>query len=238
LTCNFVNAFFTHIPWIHSYTIMFILLYLPIYISDIFIFSSYIFVVIYECKTDGPDADRWSCLIQQAFYNGWKSIHGLKHQTVDNAYGMTMDIHGPTSVRANDLRVLGESNFIGRMVDLYDNEQVKVKIYGDSIYPHVENLTSSYRNHPNTPRQIQENHAYKSVRISIEWNYMVTGNTFTYLKNLDKLKVLHTTNCAQIYRACTLLRNCHVCLYGSISSTYFDLVLPHNMLERYMKLEV
>jgi hypothetical protein len=29
-------------------------------------------------RSDGPDSDRWSCLIQQAFYNGWKSIHGIK----------------------------------------------------------------------------------------------------------------------------------------------------------------
>jgi hypothetical protein len=101
---------------------------------------------------------------------------------------MTMDIHGPTSVRANDLRVLGESNFVHRMTNLFNEELIKVKIYGDSIYPHVDCLTSSFRNNRNTPRQILENHAFKSVRVSIEWNYMVTANTFTYLKNLDKLK--------------------------------------------------
>jgi hypothetical protein len=83
--------------------------------------------------TDGPDSDRWSCLIQQAFYNGWKSIHGLKHQTVDNAYGITMDIAGPTSVRANDLRVLGDSDMIERLNDLFAGEDVKYKIFGDSI---------------------------------------------------------------------------------------------------------
>ena len=34
----------------------------------------------------GANASRWDGTIRRAFYNGWKSIHGLKHQTVDNAY--------------------------------------------------------------------------------------------------------------------------------------------------------
>ena len=34
---------------------------------------------------EGTAAQRWDPLIQKAFYNGWKSIHGLKHQTVDCA---------------------------------------------------------------------------------------------------------------------------------------------------------
>ena len=151
---------------------------------------------------------------------------------------MTMDIDGPTSVRANDLRVLGNSGVVQRINALYADEQLKIKIYGDSIYPHYDCLTSSHRNRVNTARQIAENHAYKSVRVSIEWNYGVTANTFAYLKNLDKLKVLHTNHVVKIYRTCTLLRNIHVCLYGSISSHYFNLTIPNDMLERYMRVNV
>lgn len=60
-------------------------------------------------RGDGPDAERWECNIQRAFYNGWKSIHGLKHQTVDTAHGFTVSMYGPTSVRRNDLKLLGLS---------------------------------------------------------------------------------------------------------------------------------
>ena len=42
----------------------------------------------------GENAERWDPNIQKAFYNGWKSIHGLKHQTMDVAYGMTVDMYG------------------------------------------------------------------------------------------------------------------------------------------------
>ena len=47
----------------------------------------------------GANSARWDQTIQEAFYNGWKSIHGLKHQTVDNAFGCTVDMCGPTSLR-------------------------------------------------------------------------------------------------------------------------------------------
>jgi len=151
---------------------------------------------------------------------------------------MTIDIDGPTSVRLNDLRLLGDSGLVQRFNMLYANEPLQPLIYGDSIYPHIDCLTSSHRNKPNTPRQIAENHAYKSVRVSIEWNYAVTANTFNYLRNLDKLKVMHTTHVVKIYRACTLLRNINVCLYGSISSHYFNITIPLNMLEQYMQYDL
>jgi hypothetical protein len=54
----------------------------------------------------GVNSARWDPLIQRAFYNGWKSMHGLKHQTVDNAFGFTVDMYGPTSLRRNDLALL------------------------------------------------------------------------------------------------------------------------------------
>ena len=60
-------------------------------------------------RGDGADAERWHCNIQRAFYNRWKSIHGLKHQIVDIASGFTIAMYGPTSVRRNDLKLRGLS---------------------------------------------------------------------------------------------------------------------------------
>ena len=85
---------------------------------------------------DGANAMRWSDEIQQAFYNGWKSIHGLKHQTVDNAFGFPIHIKGPTSVRRNDLTLLRESD----INNTFANLQLEVspwkqcRIFGDSAY--------------------------------------------------------------------------------------------------------
>jgi len=45
----------------------------------------------------------------------WKSIHGLKHQTVDNALGFTIDVFGPVPLRGNDMSLFRESNINQRM---------------------------------------------------------------------------------------------------------------------------
>ena len=64
---------------------------------------------------------------------------------------------------------------------------------------------------------------------------MNTANLFRYLKNLNKLKVMNGEVVIMVYIVCTILRNCHIALYGGISSQYFGLSLPHDMLERYMR---
>jgi len=63
----------------------------------------------------GANAARWDPLLQQAYYNGWKSVHGLKHQTVDCAYGLTVDMYGPTSLRRNDVVLLRDSRINDRL---------------------------------------------------------------------------------------------------------------------------
>jgi hypothetical protein len=107
-------------------------------------------------------------------------------------------------------------------------------MYGDSIYPHLSHLTSSHRGDLTT-RETWENNTYKSVRIGIEWNYGATSNLFHYLKNIDKLKLMKAKNVAKVYSVCTLLRNCHVALYGGISSNYFGIVIRPDMLELYLQ---
>jgi hypothetical protein len=178
---------------------------------------------------EGPEALRWDEEIQRSFYNGWKSIHGLKHQTFDLAYGMTADLHGPASLRRNDLHLLARSELNQRLHDLS-----RLGAYGDSIYPHLTNILSSWRYENNTVRMIEENNAFKSVRISIEWNYMVTAGLFKYLAHFEKLKVLGSDNVSKVYTVATILRNCNVTMYGSMTSNYFELEIPNNMFENYI----
>lgn len=184
-------------------------------------------------RSDGPDADRWVSNIQRAFYNGWKSIHGLKHQTVVIAHGFTIDMYGPTSVRRNDLKLLADSAINARLNRLLGDRLWK--LYGDSIYPRMSNLTSSWRCKPQTPRMKMENYCMKSVRISIEWSYGATSNLFHYLRNIEKLKVMRSEHITHVYFVCALLRNCHVALYGGIESNYFDITIPPNMLELFLR---
>ena len=41
---------------------------------------------------DGANSARWNPAIQRSFYNSWKSVDGLKHQTVNSAHGFCVDM--------------------------------------------------------------------------------------------------------------------------------------------------
>jgi hypothetical protein len=140
----------------------------------------------------GANSARWDADVQRAFYNGWKSIHGLKHQTVENSHVFTKDIYGPTSLRRNDLFLFRESNINDRIRRLGRNWV----IFGDSAYKDQSNC-HSYRE-----GDAAFNHAMKSVRISVEWSYMTTGSLFPYLKNTGKFQLLDSDIVSRIYIVC------------------------------------
>jgi len=82
----------------------------------------------------------WDPIIQKSFYNGWKSIHGLKHQTVDCAFGMTIDLYGPYSLRRNDNKLLTDSRINQRFMNMQEGADIQLTLYGDSIYPRLSHL--------------------------------------------------------------------------------------------------
>lgn len=179
---------------------------------------------------DGANSARWDESIQRAFYNGWKSIHGLKHQTINSAFGITVDIEGPATLRRNDLALLPNSDINNRVAELQANEPAvdQCVIFGDSAY----STQSHLRSYGDVGRW---NAAMKKVRISIEWDYGTTGSLFPYLNNKRKLQMLGSSKVAKVYSVCTLLKNCHVILYGCQTSNYFDVSLPNNFIEYYIK---
>ena len=184
---------------------------------------------------DGCNSARWDPRIQRAHYNGWKSLNGLKHQTVDNAYGFTVDMFVPTSLRRNDLTLLRLSNINDRQAELQHGSEEQYMTFGDSAYKRRSHLTSYYADIDELIRRW--NRRMKRVRISIEWNYGTTASLFKYICCKRKLKVLQSTNVSKIYTVCTLLRNIHIALYGCQTSNYFDLDIPDNFLEKYLMQE-
>jgi hypothetical protein len=137
----------------------------------------------------------------RSFYNGWKSVHGLKHQTIDCAYGMTVDLFGPYSLRRNNNKLLLESQIYNRLRNLKINQPKndQLVIYGDSIYPRLTHVKNSFKN-PIFDWQINENSKMASIRTAIEWNYGFTGNHYKYIRKLNKLKLLGESR-ESIYRS-------------------------------------
>ena len=184
---------------------------------------------------DGCNSARWDPMIQRAFYNGWKHHNGLKHQTVDNAHGFTVDMYGPTSLRKNDLTLLRLSNINDRMAEVQWQSDHQYMIFGDSAYKRRSHITSYYVE--SDELIARWNRRMKRVRISIEWNYGSTASLFKYVCNKRKLKVLQSATVSKIYTVCTILRNLHVGLYGCQSSNYFDLDIPDDFVEKYLMQE-
>ena len=159
------------------------------------------------------------------------------HQTVDNAFGLTVHAYGPTSLIRNDIALLRLSRINMTMSDLQEGDPVQYKIFGDSAYSRQSHIFSYYKFPPPfmTEAHQQWNHSMKSVRISIEWNnYGFTASLFKLFRNNDKLRLLQSGEVAKLYMVGTLLRNFHVIMYGCQTSNYFNVRLPQNFLEHYI----
>jgi hypothetical protein len=182
----------------------------------------------------GPNSARWDDRIQRAMFNGWKSTHGLKHQTVDNAFGMTIDISCPRSLRQHDTTVLTESRIHDRFRDVQAGNPNPTIIFGDSAY-HVDEYLRSYLwAEEGVANWADWNGGMKRVRISIEWNYGYTVSLFRYIGQKHKLKVMKKASVKKVYTICTLFRNLHIGYYGGQTWNYFNLVVPSDFVEHYL----
>ena len=69
------------------------------------------------------------------------------------------------------------------------------------------------------------------LRISVEWTIGKVSQLFKYLR----VKEMHQPNLSALsprFMVAVLLTNCHSCLYGSQTSTYFD--CPPPAVEEYL----
>ena len=154
---------------------------------------------------------------------------------VDNAYGMTEDLYGPTSLRRNDTILLRDSDINNKFARLQTGATDQYVIMGDSAYKRNSHLTSYRQKSDDAKNYVKWNKAMKHVRISIEWNYGTTASLFSYVRRPEKFKILGSEKTSKIYTVATLFRNFHVALYGSQTSKYFDLPMPPNLLSHYIK---
>jgi hypothetical protein len=177
---------------------------------------------------DGVNAPRHDPLIQQAFYTGWKKIHGLKWQTVDAPNGMCIHAFGPLSVRRNDLTSLQRSNINGLFAQcqVAQGMQYQYMMYGDSIYPVLSHLLSRYvsvAGRPLTAGEICENKTFSSCREVIEWDYGRLKTRWSFIDYRKKLKLRARKNgIANAFLCALLLENALTCLNSNQTTTYFN----------------
>eukprot|EP01036_Dinobryon_divergens_P054056 gene54056-72244_t len=109
--------------------------------------------------TDGEAAPRLPKEIQQAWWTGWKKLHGMKWQSVTMANGMDFEIWGPVSVRHPDAFTLNGSRIEEKLAACQAGRDLKFKIFGDSAYFDDEYLATG------------GGRGMSSVRESVEWGY-------------------------------------------------------------------
>ena len=102
-------------------------------------------------------------------------------------------------------------------------------MYGDPAYPLRNQLQSPFPN-PVTPQQQAFNKSMSKVRIAVEWLFGDIANWWAFVDFKKNLK-LGLSAIEKIYLTSALLTNARTCLYGNVTSEYFDISPP--TLEEY-----
>jgi hypothetical protein len=167
---------------------------------------------------EGPASDRVPKEVQEAWWNGWKKIHGMKWQTVLLACGMDFLVYGPLSCRSNDLNALDESRVQDILRELCNHGigEYLFMMFGDSAY-NPSNVMHTSESLPGR--------GFSSVREIIEWSYKETKQLWKYCDYEHVLK-LRNQPVSKIFFVCLLLRNVYVTIHGSQVSTYMSMMPP------------
>ena len=98
-------------------------------------------------------------------------------------------------------------------------------IYGDPAYPLRVHLQGPFQGAALTPQMKMFNASMSSVRVSVEWLF---GDILNYFKFIDFKKNLKIglSSIGKTYVVCALLRNALTCLYGNMTSEFFELDPP------------
>ena len=128
----------------------------------------------------GPGAERYSYLLQKAFYCKFKRCHALKWQTFVFPDGCIGHAFGGLGGRRNDIDDLNQSEINQKLANVQLNCPKQHKGFGDGIYPWLSHIRSKHRGNL-TVRQVLENSGYCSVRESVEWIYSEISSRFEFL---------------------------------------------------------
>ena len=98
-------------------------------------------------------------------------------------------------------------------------------LYGDPAYPLRQHILAPYRRAVITRDQELFNREMSKVRVSVEWAFGKVVQYFAFLDFKKNLKVL-LQPVGKYYVVGVILANCHTCLYGSTTSSFFNLPPP------------
>ena len=176
---------------------------------------------------DGPASPCYHPPIQRSYYNGWKSTHGIKWQTVGLPNGMMFHAWGPVSCRHNDCRTLDASDIKRQMKALQESHVDKYVFNGDSAFFADECIRSRHRGDNRSERDILEVDSMSKCRQSIEWDYGQIGQlwkTIIYKKGLQ----LRKQPVCSVVTLAFLLSNAYNCMNANITRLWINCIKIHS----------
>ena len=195
----------------------------------------------------GAGRKPWYHIMQRAIYTGWKSIHGMKIETVRLPNGMST-VFGPVSCRRADIgrtgRTVHDMSGLNQFLSCIQRGRYprKYAALGDGIYGmDFECIRSYYKAHFPQAQMTEYmrvcDSEMKACRQSIEWGYGKTDNIFSICDNADNFKLGKRNPYAiELLRVCHLLTNIYNCVNGDQSSGHSMFNCPAPSLEQYLAL--
>lgn len=138
---------------------------------------------------------------------------------------------GPVEGRRHDAFMLGTSNLLDQLRRITLPNGEPYVIYGDPAYGLSRNILSPFRGAHLTTGEQEFNKSMSRVRICVEWGFSKILQYFAFLDFKKNQKVL-LQPIGKYFLVASVLINCHTCLYGSLTSTYFGVEPPS--LETYL----
>ena len=132
---------------------------------------------------------------------------------------------GPVEGCRHDTSMLGVSGLPEKLRRLQLPNGDPYVVYGDPAYVVTDNILAPFRGAFLTVEEQEFNKRMSKVRVSVEWAFGKITQYFAFLDFKKNQKVL-LQPIAKYYLVGTLLVNCHLCLYGSQTSSYFELQPP------------
>ena len=138
---------------------------------------------------------------------------------------------GPIEGKRHDAFMLGVSGLLPKLQHVTRPNGEPYVLYGDTAYGLTRHILAPFKGANLTANEKQFNSSMSKVRICVEWGFGKVTQNFAYLDFKRNMKVL-LQPIAKYYLVATILTNCHTCLYGSQTSSFFDLHPP--ALETYL----
>jgi len=164
--------------------------------------------------------------LQRVVYNGHKRVHALKFQSIATPNGLVANLYGPVEGRRHDSGMLADSNILPRLVEMGERpNQIPLCIYGDLAYPLRPQLQTPFNGRNLTEDQKAYNKSMSKCRIGVEWVFGEIVSYFSFMDFKRNLKI-GLSPIGKMYTVCALLTNARTCLYGSKSSSHFNIEPP------------